>query len=82
MLKYQIKHRALGNSVAEHTESFFECDNCNGTGEIAINKADLIDRMEGRDYATAIRMYRDWKNNNHIVGCPECDGMGYWVDRS
>lgn len=81
MLKYQIRTVCLENGVADHIESYFECDNCKGTGTITIDKVDLIDRMEGHNFAVAIKMYRDWKFNNHDVSCTECGGVGYWVDR-
>lgn len=82
MLIAKIKHIGTGNSVADYTESIFRCDNCNGNGYVEVSKEDLIDKMEGLQFAKAISMYRQWKINKKRCDCPECDGFGEWVDRS
>lgn len=82
MLMYQIKTVGLGNSVAEYTESYYKCDNCKGSGEINVSKEDLIDIIEGRSLKSMLKIVRAWKNNNHNIDCPECDGMCGEVVRS
>lgn len=82
MLILQIHNRNTGNNVANYTESYYKCDACKGIGQIIVDKADLIDKMEGLTFSQAMTMYRQWKTYGGKCDCPNCDGMGEWFDRS
>lgn len=81
MLVKLTRYTNTGNSVADHTEAVFRCNNCKGEGWIYIDKQDLLERMEGLTLDRALRMYRSWKLREHRADCPECDGLGEWTDR-
>ena len=71
-----------GNSVANHTEKYFVCDSCNGSGLKHITKEEVYKIMDTNPVKYACEVYSQWRNNDENIYCKDCDGIGTWTDCS
>jgi DnaJ-class molecular chaperone len=78
----RVAYTDLGNMVANYVETTHVCVDCKGSGQKVVDRDKLVESMEALPFHKAIYMYRQWKAYVGKVDCPNCDGYGYFMDRS
>lgn len=74
-----------GNNMTRFYEEHYRCDECNGKGEIKVDRQTFLNHLHGRFdgmdeiFNEALSAYHLWKNFR-VIECPECNGVGEWCE--